>query len=139
MNATTKPTYPVHTVAIGAQMTLCGYSDRVSYTVIGASRTTLTLQQNSRKLLNGFDSDELDKLVCTPGGFAGHTEGEQRYEVTANPNGAIIKAHLKRKPRKVWTEGAAADGGYAYVLVPDFRSGSSNLIEGQHDFYDYNF
>jgi hypothetical protein len=120
-------------------MTLCGYSDRVSYTVIKATRTTLTLQQNSRKLLNGFDSNEPDKLTFTPGGFCGHTDGEQRYEVNPDPNGQIIKAHLKRKPRKVWTEGAGPNGEYAEVLKPDFRNGSSRLIEGQHDFYDYNF
>ena len=120
-------------------MTVCGYSDRVSYTVIAATRTTLTLQQNSRTLLNGFDSNESNKLTFTPGGFIGHTEGSQRYDVKPNPNGPIIKASLKRKPRKVWTKGAAPDGGYAYVEMPDFRSGSSKLIEGQHDHYDYNF
>jgi hypothetical protein len=131
--------YPTHSFSIGDQVTLCGYSDRVSYTVIAATRTTLTIQQNSRTLLNGFESDESDKLQFTPGGFSGHIEGEQRYEVQVNPNGLIVKAHLKRKPRKVWTEGAATDGGYAYVFKPDFRCGSSKVVEGQHDHYDFNF
>ena len=141
MKTTTAPTasFPTHTVAAGDQMTVCGYSDRVSYTVIAATRTTLTLQRNTRHLLNGFDSNEEDKLTFTPGGFSGHTEGEQRYEVKVNPTGSIIKAHLKRNPCKVWTKGAAADGGYGYVLKPDFRNGSSRVIEGQQDYYDFNF
>jgi len=131
--------HPTHSFSTGDQVTLCGYSDRVSYTVIAATRTTLTIQQNSRTLLNGLESDESDKLQFTPGGFSGHIEGEQRYEVQVNPNGSIVKAHLKRKPRKVWTEGAATDGGYAYVFKPDFRCGSSKVVEGQHDHYDFNF
>jgi hypothetical protein len=133
---TNMTTYPTHSFSIGDQVTLCGYSDRVSYTVIAATRTTLTIQQNNRTLLNGFESDESDKLQFTPGGFSGHVEGEQRYEVQANPNGSIVKAHLKRKPRKVWTE---TDGGYAYMFKPDFRCGSSKVVEGQHDHYDFNF
>lgn len=139
MKTTTAPStnYPIHTVAAGDQMTLCGYSDRVSYTVISATRTTLTLQENSRTLLNGVNSNEPDKLTFTAGGFCGHTEGTQRYEVKPNPNGHIIKAHLRRKTRKTWTKGT--DGEYSYIMKPDFRNGASYLIEGQHDHYDFNF
>ena len=137
--ATATANYPTHSFAAGDQVTLCVYSDRESYTVIAATRTTLTLQQNARKLLNGFDSDAIDRLTFTPGGFSGHVEGRQRYAVEADPNGRIVKANLKRKPRKAWTKGAGEDGGYAYTFEPDFRVQSSLVIKGQHDHYDYNF
>jgi hypothetical protein len=131
--------YPKHTFQKGDQVTLCGYSDRVSYTVIASTRTTLTIQANKRRLLNGLDSNEPDKLTYSPGGFGGHVSGTQRYEVTPDPDGVIVKAYLKRKERKVWTEGAGTDGGYGYTLKPDFCVGSSFIVEGQSDYYDYNF
>lgn len=123
--------------SVGDQATLCGYTDRRSYTVIATTATTITLQENKRELLNGINSGEPDALRFTPGGFSGHTDGTQRWKVEQDPEGHIIKAHMKRKPRKVWTQ--KQDGEYGYVFMPDFRNGSSIVIPGAHDYYDFNF
>lgn len=138
MNTKTK-TLPINPFRIDDQVTVCGYSDRKSFTVIASTPTTITIQENKRTLLNGFNSGEPDSLVMTPGGFLGHTEGKQRWAVERDTGGYIIKAHMKHTPRKVWTKGAAADGGYAYVEQANFQSKMGKVIPGSHDFYDFNF
>lgn len=122
---------------VGDGATLCGYSDRYAYTVIAVTPQSITLQRDRTTLLNGFDSGEPDALVCFPGGFAGHVEGTQRYAYERDPNGEIIKARMIKRPRKVWTEGP--DGTYSDVLHPNFKNGSSTVIPGRHEHYDYNF
>lgn len=126
-------TLPTNPYRIDDQVTVCGYSDRKSFTVIASTPTTITIQENKRTLLNGFDSGEPDALVMTPGGFLGHTEGEQRWMVERDTNGSIIKAHMQHTPQKVWTE------GYAYVERANFKSKMGKVIPGSHDFYDFNF
>lgn len=128
---------PHYTIGDGA--TLCGYSDRQSHTVIAATATTITLQRDKATLLNGANSGEADALHFAPGGFSGHTSGTQRWKVEPDPSGAVVKAYLKKKPRKVWTKGAAPDGGYAYVETPHYAVGSSSVIPGRHEHYDFNF
>lgn len=136
---TTTETQLANPYKVGDGATLCGYSDRHAYTVIAVTAKTVTLQRDKATLLNGMNSGEADALTFTPGGFAGHTEGIQRYRYEANPNGEVIKAHMKKKPRKVWTKGAAPDGGYGYVMHAHFTNGASTLIPGRFEHYDYNF
>lgn len=104
--------------AIGSGATVCGWSDRTACTVIKATEKTRTLQADTATLLNGMDSNAKDKLLFSPGGFFGHTEGKQRYDYKPNPNGSIYVARLTKKG---WT----VDG--------------KKILEGRHHHYDYNF
>jgi len=122
---------------VGDGATLCGWSDRHAYTVIAVTPQSITLQRDKATLLNGFNSGEPDALIMTPGGFAGHTEGTQRYSYEPNPNGEICVARMKKKLRKVWTEGE--DGKYSYVTHPHFMNCSSTVVPGRSENYDYNF
>ena len=126
---------------VGDGASVCFYSDTEAYTVIKVTPKTITLQRDKATLLNGFKSGEPDALQISPGGFSGHTSGEQRYKIERDPNGSIIKAHMRKRPRKVWTKGAGTDyeGQYADVYKADFRWGSARIIEGRHEHYDYNF
>ena len=122
---------------VGDGVTLCGYSDRSAYTVIKVTEKTITIQRDKATLLNGISSGEPDALQSSPGGFCGHTSGTQRYSCERDENGSILKCHMKKKPVKIWTRGE--DGTYSDVLHADFRNGSSRIISGRHEHYDYNF
>ncbi len=143
MKTATAPSasYPANPYKVGDRATVCGYSDRQSYTVIAVTRTSITLQRNKATLLNGANSGEPDALVVTPGGFCCHTEGEQRYLVEVNPEGHIIKAHMKRKPRKVLSAYGTAetDWEHTYEEAADFRHHSSRVVPGCSEYYDFNF
>ena len=122
---------------VGDGVTLCGYSDREAYTVIAVTPKTITIQRDKATLLNGFDSGEPDALQFSPGGFCGHTYGQQRYSYERNPNGSIGKCHMRKRPTLVWTKGE--DGRYSDVPTADFRHGSSRVVAGRSEYYDYNF
>ena len=80
-----------------------------------------------------------DALVCSPGGFAGHVSGVQRYAYAPDENGAVTVCRLRKAPRKVWTEGAGENGAYGYVERPDFVGGGKRLTPGRTHHYDFNF
>jgi len=54
------------------------------------------LQRDNVKLLNNSGSNEPDALIFTPGGFAGHVEGVQRYKYERDARGYTIKATLRK-------------------------------------------
>lgn len=114
---------------VGDGMTVTGYSDNKACTVIAVSRSgkTVTLQRDKATLLNGFKSGEPDALVMTPGGFAGHTEGVQRYDYEADPDGERFKVTYRESL-----------GGYKRAGIrPHERGGSA--FRGRNEYYDYNF
>jgi hypothetical protein len=134
----------VNNFKVGDGATFVAYSDRRAYTVIKVTAQSVTLQRDKATLLNGHKSTEADKLTFTPGGFVGHTEGVQRYAYEADPNGEIIVARLKRKPRKAslecqyWTK--FDDGSIrSHKLVPHFAAGSAMVVPGRSEHYDFNF
>ena len=121
----------------GDGVTLCGYSDRTAYTVIAVTPKSITIQRDKATLLNGFESGEPDALQFSPGGFCGHTRGVQRYSYERDTNGAIVKCRMKKRPTLIWTKGE--DGRYSDVAQADFRSGSSRVVAGRSEYYDFNF
>jgi hypothetical protein len=131
------PTTLANPFKIGDGVTLCGYSDRDAYTVIATTAKTITIQRDKATLLNGFESGEPDALQFSPGGFVGHTSGTQRYSYERNPEGHILKCHMKKRPTLIWTKGA--DGIYSDVANADFRQGSSRVSAGRSEYYDFNF
>src|SRR3990167_1858664 len=103
-------------------MTICGWSDGYAYTVVAvsASGKKVTLRRDTATLLNGANSGEPDALVMTPGGFAGHTTGVQRYEYAPDQDGAVRVARWSAK------HGA-------------FRSAGERVKFGRFEHYDFNF
>ena len=113
------------TPQIGMGATEICWSDCHAYTIIAVSPSgkTIMLQRDEASLLNGVESGEPDALICTPGGFAAHVEGLQRYAYARNTQGLIRKATLRN------------DGKYGMV-----GSSRSNIRIGvRNEHYDYNF
>lgn len=81
---------------IGDAATVTTWTDSHACTVIAASPKRVTLQVDKAVLLNGANSGEPDALTFSPGGFAGHCEGRQRYRYERDPNGRIYKATLRK-------------------------------------------
>jgi hypothetical protein len=86
---------PVPVVGQGA--TTSGWSDSYAHTVerVSKSGKTAWLRRDKATLMNGANSDAPDKLVCTPGGFAGYMDGTPRYEYAPDPNGKLTKVTLR--------------------------------------------
>lgn len=108
----------------GDLVTVCMYSDRSVYEVVGVSKTgkKLTLHPVKATLLNGFKSGEPDALVSHPGGFAHHVTGMQRYSYE----------RLEKDPARMsfafWSRKQST-----------YRRGINRLAPGAHEHYDYNF
>lgn len=97
---------------------------RVIWTSADGKR--VRVQEDSAKLLNGFESGEPDALKFYPGGFCGHTEGTQRYEFEANPEGTVHEFSLRVNGEWV----AKGDS---------MQSPGKYLIKRHFHFHDYNF
>ena len=95
----------------------------------------LVLQRDKATLLNGFNSGEQDALTFTPGGFAGHTSGNQRYSYEPNPNGEIFR--VSRRTCK----DSSGNVFFEWVLVGQSTKtpGGRATIGSRHEHYDYNF
>lgn len=130
-----------HGFKVGDGVTVHGYSDAYAYTVIGVTPATIRIQRDNAKLLNGCNSGEADALKFSPGGFVGHTSGQQRYEYTPNTGGEILVARLQKKPFMRYTKGAGTDypGAYGYVAEPAFKTGGNTVTAGRSEHYDFNF
>lgn len=113
-------------LGIGDGATECRWTDRKAGTVIAKTATTITIQLDKAKLMNGVTSGEEDALTFDAGGFCGHTSGTQRYEYERDENGAIVK-FTKR-----------ANGGY-YRVGSNGKGRAGRLIVGRSEHYDYNF
>ncbi len=109
---------------VGMGATTYQYSDRKAWTVmkVSPSGKTVTLQRDTAKLLNGYQSGEEDALKFYPGGFAGHTAGNQRYEYSPNPEGETCKATLRK------------DGTWRVSRINERVK-----LGGRHEHYDFNF
>ena len=123
MNTTVTPA----TFTVNAEATVLGYSDRHAGFIIEVSKSgkQVTFQYGEAKLLNGMDSNAADKLVCHPGGFCGHVEGAQRWEITKDGNGATRKFSLR--------------GNGKWIEVGQSATGGARLVAGHSHHYDYNF
>ena len=100
---------------IGAGATVVLYTDRQAHTIIAKTAQTITLQRDK--------VTRLTDPVIVPGGFAGHCTNNNDIEYSYEPdsNGSITKAHWSEKKQ-------------AYLV-----GGHLRVIEGRHEFYDYNF
>ena len=111
-------TEPV-TFNVGDGATAIGWSDCRAGTIIEASAKRVVWQRDKVKLLNR------DELKWTPGGFAGHCEGVQRYSYEADSCGRIVVYTLRKNGR--WIPKGAP-----------LRS-TAQIVPGRTEHYDYNF
>jgi len=119
---------PTTTFQIGDQATFNVYTDCHAGYIIGVSKSgrTVLFQRGNAQLLNGAT----DALQFSVGGFVGHTSGDQRYAITANPNGSVSK----------FTYRDLGDGKGKYKLVGSSTHSVGNTLgAGHHHYYDYNF
>jgi hypothetical protein len=121
------------TPKVGDGATFTIYSDRHACTVIEVRRNgrEVVLQRDKVTLLNGLNSGEADALESTPGGFAHHVSGKQRYSYEPNPNGETYKVSRRtlKNGNVVWKQ----------VGHPTKSPGCSASFSGRHEHYDYNF
>ena len=125
---------------VGDLATICYHSDCVVHEVIAKSAKSVTLRECKATLLNGVNSGELDALQFEAGGFSGHTSGNQRYDVVSDPEGHVVVARLRKRPRHIPLPCGKWKDDKTCKLAPDFRIASgARLIQGSHQFSDYNF
>ena len=113
---------------VGDGATVVLWSDRKAYTVVAVSKTgkTITLQQDKQHLVNGPTSGETDALTVTPGGFAAHVSGVQRWHCERDPEGPMTKATLRKNGEWVLKGTATSERG-------------CRVFRGRAPHYDYNF
>jgi hypothetical protein len=126
------PDVPV--VGEGATHTL--WTDAKAHTVVrvSASGKTAWIQRDKVTLLNGANSGEDDALVMTPGGFAAHTEGAQRYEYERDYNGSVLKV-----TRRVLKTRDGEKVIWKPVGAKTQSPGNRVTFDGRFEHYDYNF
>lgn len=103
------------------------YSDRVAATIISETPREITVRTDKAKLLNGPESGEPDAMTCTPGGFAGHFSGVQRYEYFSDPVGGEYTFTKRRSGR--WVKKGD----------PDDRGSTTLTIGRRVHYHDFNF
>lgn len=113
-------TTPVKNMAATVKIWTDSYACTVES--VSASGKTITLRRDKAVLLNGVNSDAADKLQCSPGGFAAHVSGTQRYSYEPNPNGELFKATLRtrRDGSTCWKQvgvGTYQQGGNVYLGI----------------------
>ena len=83
---------------VGGGANVSGHSDVYAYTVVSvaANGRSAVIQEDTATLLNGFNSGEPDALTFTPGGFCGHTSGNQRYNYQPNPEAPLVTIRLRK-------------------------------------------
>jgi hypothetical protein len=104
---------------VGDGATAIGWTDTYAGTIIEAGPRRVVWQEDKATLLNR------DELTVTPGGFAAHWEGVQRYSYERNPNGRRTVYTLRKNGR--WIEKGAP-----------LRS-SARIVPGRCKHHDYNF
>lgn len=103
---------------VGMGATVRGYSDRHPYEVIAVSPSGKQVTLRAMKA----ERDPTWRPAWVAGGFAGHcvNQGEQRWVLSSDPNGEVVKATLRK------------DGQYHH--------GCSPVSMGEaYRYYDYNF
>lgn len=102
---------------VGDGATVCFYTDRHACTIIKRTAKTLTLRQCEATLKPDF------KPEFVIGGFSAVclNQNKQDYDYEENPHGSIYIARWSEKKKR-------------FVADKSLR-----VIEGRHEFYDYNF
>ncbi len=119
---------------MGDGATVCSFSDRTPATVVAVTLADdgrpelVTVQLDRATLLNGPTSGETDALKVTPGGFAGHVSGVQRWRFERDEDGTVL--------RFSWRKSAGR-----FILVGErSRQGATWLdVSGRSAHYDFNF
>lgn len=108
-----------YNVNVGDGVTICLYSDKHAGTIIKRTAKTITVQRDKAILDPNFKPEWIE------GGFAGHcvNQGEQRYTYERDENGAITTYRWSDK------YGRYCGGGDQSITI----------INGRHEYYDYNF
>lgn len=103
-------------IEVGDGCTLILWTDKEAYTVIRKTKTMIVMQRDKAI------KDSTFKPEWVPGGFSAicTNQEEQSYTYEADPNGSVIKAY--------WSE---VKGCYVHD--------GCKVINGRHEFYDYNF
>jgi len=117
---------PLDNAKVGDGATYRVYTDSHAGTIIARTATTITWQRDHATLLNGPESGEPDALIFTPGGFAAHVEGVQRYSYERDPEGMIQV--FRRRANGRWMAPGASKNQIG-----------SELHAGRHSHHDYNF
>lgn len=102
------------------------YSDVEPGYVKSRTEKTMIVERAGAELLNGFNSGEEDALKFAPGGFAGHTSGEQRYRFYHIEGASTLKFTRR------------SNGDWKLAGHPT-RSPGMKLYLGIGKHYDYNF
>jgi hypothetical protein len=102
------------TTRVGDYVTEVIFTDREVYKVIARTKCTLTLQR--------VKATRITKPEFIVGGFAGHCTNNDKIKYTYedDPSGMIKKAHWSR-------------------LREEFQTKIGAIIDGAHEYYDYNF
>lgn len=97
-----------------------GWSDAEPYEIISRTAKTLTLRRMKAEL----DPEWKPRTVI--GGFSGicTNQSEQKWIITSDPEGMVIKAHLRKEGRN-----------FRFYS----RLGRHSLSTAPYKFYDYNF
>lgn len=108
-----------YNVQVGDGVTICLYSDRNAGTVIKRTAKSITVQRDIATLDPNF------KPEFVVGGFAGHctNQNEQTYTYERDEEGSIETFRWSDK------YGRYCGGGDQTIKI----------INGRHEFYDYNF
>ena len=109
----------INNVNVGDHVTVCLYTDAISYTVVKKTNRTISVQKDHQEI-----DHEKWKPNIIPGGFAGYCVNnyEQTWKVKSNTNAPIDKFF------------AGKDG-----FFKSKGSRRKDIILGAHPFYDYNF
>jgi len=116
---------------VGCGVGMASYSDVYCGTIIKRSKDgkRLKVRMGQAKLINGFDSGEPDALTCDVGGFCGHVEGRQRYEMSDDPNGSVYEFSYRPKSGYFVQKGSKGP----------FTGGFRLILGGMVHKHDYNF
>lgn len=115
------------TPEVGQGVTLTTWTDAISGTIVRVTPKTITFRRDKTTLLNGPLSGEPDALVMTPGGFAAHTTGTQRWSTEPDPEGRLYKATLRK------------NGKWKLAGHPTRSPGNLVEIGVRKPHYDFNF
>lgn len=83
---------------VGMGVTINYYTDRRAATIVDVSPGGghFWLVEDKQQLLNHPSSGEPDALQCSPGGFAAHISGKQRWHTEPDPDGVKRKVTLRK-------------------------------------------
>jgi len=123
-----RPSTPVFKVGDGASYSVGSDVKACTVVKISASGKTMWLQEDTATLLNGVDSNELDALQFSPGGFMGHTSGVQRYSYMPDATGSVTRVSLRTR----------ADGSQVWKRAGSPVTSWDSVFPGRHAHYDYN-